>query len=159
VEQQGVTLDIQPTCDHFAACSNGAVVRRTAMDEHQRDVLRMAFYEAYLCLRERNRPQVTVDGRQMYADAELATAIRLFAQRFLTVEAERDRLVRELQPLWEARMSGVLDRLLEAIEHVHELESGGWHVVCAKPALTLHDSDLQMLRTLLREPDEQPLNR
>jgi len=129
------------------------------MDEHQRDVLRMAFYEAYLCLRERNRPQVMVEGRRMYADAELATAIRLFAQRFLTVEAERDRLVRELQPLWEARMTGVLDRLLDVIDHAHESESDGWRASRSVPAPVLLDSDLEILRTLLREPEEQTLDR
>jgi hypothetical protein len=127
----------------------------TPMDEHQRDVLRMAFYEAYLCLRERNRPQVTVDGMRMYSDAELATAIRLFAQRFLSVEAERDRLVRELQPLWEARMSGLLDRLLEMVEHIHALESGGWPVFPSTSTPILQDADIEILRTLLREPQEQ----
>ena len=49
------------------------------MDEQQRHLLRMAFREAYLCLRDRNRPQVRVEGRLTPSDAELATAIRLFA--------------------------------------------------------------------------------
>ena len=129
------------------------------MDEHQRDVLRMALYEAYLCLRERKRPQVLVDGRLMYADAELATAIRLFAQRFLTVEAERDRLVREVQPLWEARMSGALERLLGAVGQVQELERGSWLAAPTMPAPALPDSDIQLLRAMLCEPEERALDR
>lgn len=125
------------------------------MDERQCDVLRMAFYESYLCLRERNRPQVTVQGQRMYSDAELATAIRLFAQRFLNVEAERDRLVRELQPLWEARMNGLLARLLEMAEQVHALEANGLYAFQSTSAPALADADIEILQALLREPQEQ----
>ena len=39
------------------------------MDAYQRDLLRLAFREAYLCLRDRNRPQIRVEGRLTPSDA------------------------------------------------------------------------------------------
>jgi hypothetical protein len=119
------------------------------MDDQQRDLLRLAFREAYLCLRDRNRPQITVEGRLMPSDAELATTIRLFAQRLLTVRAERDRLICEIKPLWEARLSGALERLLDAVEELQLAEVGGWNGHSADPASTLREADLHILRALV----------
>jgi hypothetical protein len=125
------------------------------MDAYQRDLLRLAFREAYLCLRDRNRPQIRVEGRLTPSDAELATAIRLFAQRLLTVRAERDRLVDEVKPLWEARLSGALDRLLDAIEELQLAEVDSWNSRGADAAATLRESDLDLLRALAHEPDKE----
>jgi hypothetical protein len=125
------------------------------MDAYQRDLLRLAFREAYLCLRDRNRPQIRVEGRLTPSDAELATAIRLFAQRLLTVRAERDRLVDEIKPLWEARLSGALDRLLDAVEELQLAEVDSWNRRSADDAATLRESDLDLLRALAHESDKQ----
>src|SRR5262245_2947691 len=122
------------------------------MDERQRHLLRLAFREAYLCLRDRNRPRINVEGRVMPSDAELATSIRLFAQRLLAVRAERDRLVDEIQPLWEARLSGALERLLDAAEGLQLAEVGGWNDG-AQAASGLQESDLHVLRALARGTD------
>jgi hypothetical protein len=123
------------------------------MDDQQQLLLRMAFREAYLCLRDRNRPQIRVEGRLTPSDAELATTIRLFAQRLLTVRAERDRLVCEIKPLWEARLSGALERLLDAVEELQLAEVGGWSNHGAHRASTLQESDLQILRALAHGAD------
>jgi hypothetical protein len=125
------------------------------MDERQRHLLRIAFREAYLCLRDRNRPQIKVEGRVTPSDAELATAIRLFAQRLLAVRAERDRLVTEIKPLWEARLSGALERLLDAVEELQLAEVGGWNGG-AQSASALQESDLNVLRALARGTDNDP---
>jgi hypothetical protein len=127
------------------------------MDERQRHLLRMAFREAYLCLRDRNRPQIKVEGRVTPSDAELATTIRLFAQRLLTVRAERDRLVDEIKPLWEARLSGALERLLDAVEELQLAEVGGWSGG-AQSASALQESDLTVLRALARGTDNDYYN-
>ena len=127
------------------------------MDERQRHLLRIAFREAYLCLRDRNRPQIKVEGRVTPSDAELATSIRLFAQRLLTVRAERDRLVDEIQPLWEARISGALERLLDAVEELQLAEVGGWNTG-AQSAPGLQESDLNILRALARGTDNDYYN-
>jgi hypothetical protein len=124
------------------------------MDDQQCNVLRLAFQEAYLCLRDRNRPQVMVEGQVIYSDAELATAIRLFAHRLLAVQAEHECLVREVRLLWEAQMSGALERLLDAVEQVQVVEVGGWHEPRDAPAVVLHEPDLQILRALVSVPDE-----
>jgi hypothetical protein len=134
---------------------DGIAVRRERMDDRQHDLLRMAFREAYLCLRDRNRPQVRVEGRLTPSDAELATTIRLFAQRLLTVRAERDRLVNEIEPLWEARLSGALERLLDAVEELQMAEVGGWNRHGAHPASALRESDLRILRALADGPDKE----
>jgi hypothetical protein len=128
------------------------------MDERQRHLLRIAFREAYLCLRDRNRPQIRVEGRVAPSDAELATAIRLFAQRLLTVRAERDRLVSEIKPLWEARLSGALERLLDAVEELQLAEIGGWDGRGAQSASALQESDLHALRALARGTDNDYYN-
>jgi hypothetical protein len=128
------------------------------MDEQQRHLLRVAFREAYLCLRDRNRPQIRVEGRVTPSDAELATIIRLFAQRLLTVRAERDRLVDEIKPLWEARLSGALERLLDAVEELQLAEVGGWDSRGAQATSGLQESDLQILRTLARGTDNEYYN-
>ena len=124
------------------------------MDEQQTDLLRIAFREAYLCLRDRNRPQVRVEGRLTSSDAELATAIRLYAQRLLTVHAERDRLIYEIKPLWEARLSGALERLLDAVEQLQMHEVGGWNDQGPGPTATFRESDLELLRALAHEPEK-----
>jgi len=123
------------------------------MDDQQQHLLRMAFREAYNCLRDRNRPQIRVEGRLTPSDAELATTIRLFAQRLLSVRAERDRLVGEIKPLWEARLSGALERLLDAVEELQLAEVGAWDSHGAQPASSLRESDLQILRALARGAD------
>ena len=128
------------------------------MDDQQQHLLRVAFREAYLCLRDRNRPQIRVEGRLTPSDAELATTIRLFAQRLLTVRAERDRLVCEIKPLWEARLSGALERLLDAVEELQLAEVGGWSNHGAHPASALQESDLQILRALARGADNDYYN-
>jgi hypothetical protein len=128
------------------------------MDEQQRHLLRMAFREAYLCLRDRNRPQIMVEGRLTPSDAELATAIRLFAQRLLAVRAERDRLVSEIQPLWEARLSGALERLLDAVEELQVAEVGGWTNHSPHPASALQESDMRILRALAHSADNDYYN-
>jgi hypothetical protein len=127
------------------------------MDERQRHLLRIAFREAYLCLRDRNRPQIKVEGRVIPSDAELATSIRLFAQRLLTVRAERDRLVDEIQPLLEARISGALERLLDAVEELQLAEVGGWNGG-AQSASGLQESDLNILRALAHGTDNDYYN-
>jgi hypothetical protein len=131
--------------------------QEAAMDDRQRDVLHLAIREAYLCLRDRNRPQVMVEGRLVHSDADLANTIRLFEHRLLTAQAERDRLMREMQPLWEAQVSGALERLLDAVGQLQEAEVGHWraHVYGDAPSAVLHDSDLQILRALagIRERD------
>ena len=127
------------------------------MDERQRHLLRIAFREAYLCLRDRNRPQIKVEGRVTPSDAELATTIRLFAQRLLTVRAERDRLVDEIKPLWEARLSGALERLLDAVEEQQLAEVGGWNSG-PQSASALQESDLNVLRALARGTDNDYYN-
>ena len=124
------------------------------MDDQQRDLVRLAFREAYLCLRDRNRPQVRVEGRLTPSDAELATTIRLYAQRLLTVRAERDRLVREIKPLWEARLSGALERLLDTVESLQMAEVGGWSPHRTDSTATLRESDLQILRALARAAEK-----
>jgi hypothetical protein len=126
------------------------------MDERQRHLLRIAFREAYLCLRDRNRPQIKVEGRVTPSDAELATTIRLFAQRLLAVRAERDRLVAEIKPLWEARLSGALERLLDTVEELQLAEVGGWNGRGAHS--TLQESDLHALRALARGNDSDYYN-
>jgi hypothetical protein len=123
------------------------------MDAHQGDLLRLAFREAYLCLRDRNRPQIRVEGRLTPSDAELATAIRLFAQRLLTVRAERDRLVDEIKPLWEARLSGALGRLLDAVEELQLAEVHSWERRSADATASLREDDLDLLRALAYEPN------
>ena len=128
------------------------------MDERQRHLLRMAFREAYLCLRDRNRPQIRVEGRVTPSDAELATTIRLFAQRLLAVRAERDRLVDEIKPLWEARLSGALERLLDAAEELQVAEVGGWNGRGAQCVSALQESDLHALRALARGTDNDHSN-
>ena len=125
------------------------------MDERQRHLLRIAFREAYLCLRDRNRPQIKVEGRVTPSDAELATTIRLFAQRLLAVRAERDRLVTEIKPLWEARLSGALERLLDAVEELQLAEVGRWNGG-AQSASALRESDMNVLRALARGADNDP---
>ena len=119
------------------------------MDDQQLDLLHVAIREAYLCLRDRNRPQVMVEGRLIHSDAELASAIRLVAQHLLTAQAERDHLMREVQLLWEARLSGALERLLDVIEPVQEADVGGWRDHHYAPATVLCATDLQILQALV----------
>jgi hypothetical protein len=128
------------------------------MDARQIALLRVAFHEAYLCLRDRNRPQVIVEGRMVHSDAELAAAIRWFAQRMVSFEVEHERLVSEVQPLWEAQISGTLARLLDMAEQLHELDVGGERESSYTPAAGLHELDLQLLRVLARVPEETPLS-
>ena len=131
------------------------------MDDRQPDVLHLAIREAYLCLRDRNRPQVMVEGRLVHSDADLANTIRLFEHRLLTAQAERDRLIREMQPLWEARISGALERLLDAVDQLQEAEVGHWRIDAYgdAPSAVLHDADLQILRTLAGRSDHDKWGR
>jgi hypothetical protein len=134
------------------------------MDDRQPDVLHLAIREAYLCLRDRNRPQVMVEGRLVHSDADLANTIRLFEHRLLTAQAERDRLMREMQPLWEARISGALERLLDAVDQLQEAEVGGWgghtaHSYDDGSSALLRDSDLHILRTLAGRSDHDKWGR
>jgi hypothetical protein len=123
------------------------------MDDQQLDLLHMAIREAYLCLRDRNRPQVMVEGRLIYSDAELAAGIRLLAQDLLTAQVERDRLMREVQLLWEARLSGALGRLLDVIEPAQEADDGDWRDHYA-PTTVLCETDLQILQALVAVPEQ-----
>jgi hypothetical protein len=123
------------------------------MDDQQLDLLHVAIREAYLCLRDRNRPQIMVEGRLIHSDAELAAGIRLFAQRLLTAQAEQDRLMREVQLLWEARLSGALERLLNVIEPALEAEVG-WGDHHYAPAPVLCETDLQILQALVVIPEQ-----
>lgn len=117
------------------------------MDDRQRDLLLVACREAYRCLRDRNRPQVMVEGRLVHSDADLASILRHFARRLFLLEKEREALLHEIRPLWEAQISGALGRLLDAVEHVQEVELGSWREPHS-PEVALRESDLQLLRVL-----------
>jgi len=123
------------------------------MDDRQHDVLLVACREAYCCLRDRNRPQVMVEGRLIHSDADLAAAIRHLAKQLFSLQIERNALVQEIQPLWEAQISGALGRLLHAVEQVQSVEAGGWPARNSAAAAELGESDLQLLRTLVARPE------
>jgi hypothetical protein len=69
------------------------------MDDPQQSLVLEACREAYLCLRDRNRPMVYVDARVVHADAELAECIRVLARQVLALKSERDALRREVEVL------------------------------------------------------------
>jgi hypothetical protein len=69
------------------------------MDNQQRTLFLEACREAYLCLRDRNRPMVNVGTYVVHADAELAECIRVLARQMLALTTERDALLREVQAL------------------------------------------------------------
>jgi hypothetical protein len=117
------------------------------MDAQQRELLLEACREAYLCLRDRNRPRVMVGGRVIHADAELAAGIRQFAATLITLVEERDALLREIQPLWEAQLSGALERLLDELEQLHTTRAARSEDYRASTALL--ESDLSILRALI----------
>jgi hypothetical protein len=121
------------------------------MDNRQRDLLLVACREAYRCLRDRNRPQVRVEGRLVHSDAELASALRHFAKHLFALQTERNSLLHEIEPLWEAQISGALDRLLDTVEQLQVAEVGGWR---AHTAAALHESDLHVLRALSCVPEK-----
>jgi hypothetical protein len=89
-----------------------------------------------------------VDQRLIYSDAELARAMRHFAKQLFSLQAERESLLRELRPLWEAQISGALGRLLDLAERLHTAEVGGWRDQRHFSASLPHESDLQLLRAL-----------
>jgi hypothetical protein len=127
-----------------------------SMDDQQRDLLLVACREAYRCLADRNRPEILVEGRLVHSDAELAGALRHFARRLFTLQAEHSRLLHEIQPLWEAQISGALVRLLDAVEHVQAAELDGWPD--RRPATAmLREADMALLRALASVSEyEQP---
>ena len=127
------------------------------MDDRERDLLLVACREAYRCLRDRNRPRIMVEGRLIYSDSELANTMRHFAKRLALLQAERDTLLREIQPLWEAQIGGVFDRLVEAVEGLQAAEAGGW-AEPPRPAPPLYTGDLHVLRALAAPAEkEQPV--
>jgi hypothetical protein len=124
------------------------------MDDRQRDLLLVACREAYRCLRDRNRPQVMVEGRLVHSDAELADALRHFARQLFCLQAERAGLLHEIQPLWEAQVSGALGRLLDMAERLQAVEIGGWRDPRQLPAIMPREADLQLLRVLAAVPEK-----
>jgi hypothetical protein len=94
-----------------------------------------------------------VEGQLVHADAELAAVLRLVARQLFVIQAECDRLTHELEPLWEARFSGALDRILDTVAQLHESEVGGWPGRRATPTVVVRDTDLQLLRALVAEPE------
>ena len=124
------------------------------MDERQRDLLMIACREAYRCLADRNRPEIMVEGRMIHSDAELAGALRHFARELFTMQAEHAQMVRELDPLWEAQLSGTLRRAIDAFERARDLGLTDRNTVQAIAALS--DADLALLRTLAAEPAPEP---
>jgi hypothetical protein len=119
------------------------------MDDRQRDVLMVASREAYRCLADRNRPEVMVEGRLIYSDAELAGALRHFARELFTMQAEHSDMMSELQPLWEAQISGALRRAVGVLEHLREGELRGWG---KERNPVLEEGDLALLRVLAGDP-------
>ena len=121
------------------------------MDDRQRDLLMVACREAYRCLADRNRPEIMVEGRTIHSDAELAGALRHFARELFTMQAERSHMARELEPLWEAQLSGTLRRAVDILEQAREDEPGNWSE--AQHASRLSDGDLVLLRILAAKPE------
>jgi hypothetical protein len=124
------------------------------MDDRQRDLLMVACREAYRCLADRNRPEIMVEGRLIHSDAELAGALRHFARELYTMQSELGDMVRELQPLWEAQISGALRRSIDILERLREEQQDGW---ANERHLALTVGDLAILRTLAGDSNADQL--
>ncbi|HEX5690471.1 MAG TPA: hypothetical protein VFX76_10745 [Roseiflexaceae bacterium] len=121
------------------------------MDDRQRDLLMVACREAYRCLADRNRPEIMVEGRMIHSDAELAGALRHFARELFALQAERNHMLRELEPLWEAQLGGALRRAVDILEQAREDELGNGSE--EQHSARLSDGDLVLLRILAAKPE------